>query len=510
MSLIKSDKPWGFKNFDRELGQDNPAEERIKDYNEFNNSLAPDKLKQQAFRCMNCGIPFCHSGCPLGNQIPDFNDLVKDGDWEEALYVLHSTNNFPEFTGRICPAPCETACVLGITDPPVTIEMIEKEIAERGWSEGWIKPEPPAQRSGKTVAVIGSGPAGLAAAQQLNRAGHNVTVYERDDEPGGLLLYGIPAFKLSKEVVRRRVKQLTDEGVDFKCNTEMGVNVPTSDLDQYDATLIAIGSTVARTFAGMNVPGSDLKGIEKAMDFLPQQTRRVLDKDVETEEILATGKHVVVIGGGDTGSDCIGTSIRQGCSSVTNLELFPKPAEDRHPDNPWPQWSFVLRTSSSHKESEGGDCRQWSIATKEFVDDGNGNVKAIKAHKVEWGEPDETGRRSMQEIPGGEMEIPADLVLMAMGFTQPQTNTFVEELGLELDKNRFGQGIKGGYGDYKTSKDNVYVCGDARRGQSLVVWAIHEGREAARAIDCDLMGHSDLPAHNSHGYDTLEKEVLSH
>lgn len=365
---------------------------------------------------------------------------------------------------------------------------------------------PPTVRTGKTVAVIGSGPAGLAAAQQLNRAGHTVTVYERADEPGGLLTYGIPAFKLEKHHVFQRVEQMKAEGVEFRCNAEVGVNVPTSELEQYDAVLIAIGSTKPRTFEGMNVPGSDLKGIYPAMEFLTQQTRRVLGKEVTEEPLLATDKDVIVIGGGDTGSDCTGTSIRQGCKTLTNIELFPKPPMDRNPDNPWPQYDFVLRTSSSHKE--GGE-RQWSILTKNFEDDGNGNVAALNAVKVEWSAPDAQGRRQMTEVPGSEMRIPAQLVLLAMGFTQPETHTFVEELGLELDKNRFGIAIKAGEGDYKTSKDKIFACGDARRGQSLVVWAISEGREAARAVDLYLMGHSDLPARNSHGYDALEQPALS-
>jgi len=495
------DKSKGFMSFGRELAPDDAPETRISHYHEFANSLPGDKLKQQAYRCMNCGVPFCHSGCPLGNQIPDFNDLVKDDEWQDALDTLHSTNNFPEFTGRVCPAPCESACVLGITDPPVAIEMIEREIGDRGWAEGWITPEPPTYRTGKKVAIVGSGPCGLAAAQQLNRAGHSVTVYERADEPGGLLLYGIPAFKLDKEVVRRRIKQLSDEGVEFRCNAWLGKNVPTAELDGYDAVLIAVGSTKARTFEGTGMPGAELKGIVPAMDFLPQQTRRVLGKPVETEEILATGKHVIVLGGGDTGSDCIGTSIRQGAASVTNIELFPKPPVNRTPENPWPQWDFVLRTSSSHKE--GGE-RQWSICTKKFEDDGKGNVVALHTVEVAWGEPDEQGRRKMVEVEGTEKRLPADLVLLAMGFTQPETDTFITELGVELEKNRFGIGVKAT--NFATSKPGIFAAGDARRGQSLVVWAIHEGREAARTIELHLMGYSNLPAHNNFGYDTAEPE----
>jgi glutamate synthase (NADPH/NADH) small chain len=347
------------------------------------------------------------------------------------------------------------------------------------------------------VAIVGSGPAGLAAAQQLNRAGHHVVVYERADEPGGLLTYGIPNFKLDKQIVFRRVEQLKAEGVEFICNAEVGKDVPTSKLDQYDAVLIAIGSTKSRTFAGMNVPGSDLKGIHPAMDFLPQQTRRVLGKPVHDEEILATDKHVIVIGGGDTGSDCVGTSLRQGCKSLVNLELMPKPPVERAEDNPWPQWSFVYRTSSSHKE--GGE-RRYSVLTKSFEDDGNGNVCALHTVQLEWGEPDENGRRQMKEVPGTEERIPADLVLLAMGFTQPETDTFVKDLDLTLAKNRFGQAIDANTTDFKTSKDKYFVAGDARRGQSLVVWAIHEGREAARAVDAYLMGASGLPARDQQGY----------
>jgi glutamate synthase (NADPH/NADH) small chain len=487
------DKPKGFMTFTRERAPEEKPSERIRHYNEFSDSLPEDKLREQAYRCMNCGIPFCHNGCPLGNMIPDFNELVKDEDWEQALEVLLSTNNFPEFTGRICPAPCESACVLGINEPPVNIEMIEKEIGDRGWAEGWIQPQPPAQETGKKVAVIGSGPAGLAAAQQLRRAGHKVVVYERSDEPGGLLTYGIPNFKLDKKVVFRRIDQLKAEGVEFRCSAWVGKNVPTSELEQYDATLITVGSTKPRV---LPIPGADLKGVEYAMDFLTQQTRRVLGKEVQEEEILATGKNVVVLGGGDTGSDCIGTSNRQSCKSLVNFELMSKPPETRSPDNPWPQWDFILRTSSSHKE---GVERDWSVLTKELLDDGNGNVRALKAVKVQWGEPDEVGRRKMEEIPGTEFEIECELVLLALGFTQPETDTFVADLGLELEKNRFGEAIKTDE-KYMTSKPGVFVAGDARRGQSLVVWAIREGREAARHVDLFLMGATDLPTLDAYNF----------
>ena len=487
----------GFMTYPRETAPSDAVETRVQHYREFVQALPEDKLREQAYRCMNCGVPFCHSGCPLGNMIPDFNDYVKDQEWEEALRILHSTNNFPEFTGRICPAPCESSCVLGINEPPVTIEMIEKEISERGWEEGWIRPEPPTSRTGKRVAVVGSGPAGLAAAQQLNRAGHAVVVYERDDEPGGLLTYGIPAFKLDKSVVFRRVRQMEAEGVTFECNAEVGRNVPTSTLDGYDAVVIATGSTVPRTFEGMNVPGWDLKGIHPAMDFLPQQTRRVLGKPVAGEEILATDKNVVVIGGGDTGSDCVGTSLRQGAKSVVNLELFPRPPEQRAATNPWPDYAFVFRTSSSHEE--GGE-RRYCINTQRFEDDGNGNVAALHVVEVAWSDPDENGRRKMNEVPGTEQRIPAELVLLAMGFTRPETGTVVKDLGLELDRNRFGQGVRASVEDYATSRPGVFACGDARRGQSLVVWAISEGRECAWHVDAFLMGASDLPRRDAQGY----------
>jgi glutamate synthase (NADPH/NADH) small chain len=486
------EKHKGFMTFARETAPEAPVEERIAHFHEFYQPMPFEKTREQAYRCMNCGVPFCHFGCPLGNLIPDFNDSVKDEDWREALRILQSTNNFPEFTGRVCPAPCEHSCVLGISEPAVAIETIERAIVERGWQEGWIQPEPPERRTGKKIAVIGSGPCGLAAAQQLNRAGHTVVVYERADEPGGLLTYGIPAFKLEKNVVFRRIEQMKAEGVEFRCKSEPGKNVPLSELDQYDAVLFAIGSTVPRP---LPVPGSNLRGIHYAMEFLPQQTRRVLGKPLEGLEILASGKNVVVIGGGDTGSDCIGTSIRQQCASLVNLELLPKPPIDRAPDNPWPQYAFILKLSSSHKE--GGD-RMFCMLTKNFEDDGNGNVAALNAVKVEWSAPDANGRRQMQEAPGTEMRIPCELVLLAMGFTQPEVDGF----GLELERNRFGQSIKADR-NFMTAHPNWFAAGDARRGQSLVVWAIHEGREAARAIDLHLMGVSDLPAHNTLGFETL-------
>jgi len=484
-------KAKGFMAFKREIPSNRPVEERIKNFNEFARSLPEDKIREQAYRCMNCGVPFCHDGCPLGNLIPDFNDAVKDGEWRRALEILHSTNNFPEFTGRVCPALCEAACVLGVNEPAVAIEYLEREIVAYGWREGWIKPQPPESRTGKRVAVIGSGPAGLAAAQQLNRAGHNVVVYERDDEPGGLLMYGIPAFKLTKEAVYRRIDQMTQEGVEFRCSAWVGKNVAVSELDQYDAVLLTLGSTEARS---LNISGADLDGIHYAVPFLRQQTRRLLGKPVDEPEILATGKNVVVIGGGDTGSDCVGTSIRQGAKKVYSLEIMPRPPVERDPSTPWPMWPLMLRTSSSHEE--GGE-RQWCVLTKSF-EGRDGCVVGINAVRVEWGK-DESGRRAMREVEGSEFRIECDLVLLALGFLHPEHDTLVGDLGLELDKRgNIAAGER-----FEASRPGFYAAGDARRGQSLVVWAIREGREAARAIDRDLTGRSDLPGIDSYGYDAL-------
>jgi glutamate synthase (NADPH/NADH) small chain len=484
-------KEKGFLVFKRELPASQALGERVKHFHEFIASFPEEKTREQAYRCMNCGIPFCHWGCPLGNQIPDFNEAVKNGQWREALAILHSTNNFPEFTGRVCPAPCEAACVLGIHEPPVTIEYLEREIAEHGWQEGWIRPEPACIHTGKTVAIVGSGPAGLAAAQQLGRAGHAVTVFERDDEPGGLLMYGIPSFKLTKEQVRRRIDQMKAEGVTFRCNTWIGKDVPTSILKAFDAILIGTGSTKART---LDIPGSDLDGIHLAMDFLPQQTRRLLNKEVIGREITAKDKSVVVIGGGDTGSDCVGTSIRQGAKRVVSLEILPRPPLERDEMNPWPRWPFVLRTSSSHEE---GGVREWRVLTREFLGD-NGEVRQLRCVRVEW-LADASGRPKMQEIPGSEFTLDADLVLLALGFLCPEQDTVVKDLGLELDaRGNIDTGP-----NYETSRKSVFAAGDARRGQSLVVWAIREGREAARGIDVALMGHSHLPSAGCYGYDGL-------
>lgn len=489
-------KEKGFMTYKRELPPNQPVEERTHHWDEFAHEFNEKKINEQGYRCMNCGVPFCMSGCPLGNIVPDFNDLVKDQRWEEAVAKLHSTNNFPEFTGRVCPAPCEAACCLGVTDPPVTIKLVEKAIITRGFEEGWIKPEPPKVETGKSVAVIGSGPAGLAAAQQLRRAGHKVTVYERSEEPGGLLMFGIPDFKLSKEVVRRRIRQLEGEGVSFTCNTCISKDLDANELlKEHDAVLLTIGSTQPRD---LDIPGRDLDGIHFAMDFLTQQNRRVAGKIVYGPEISAAGKNVVILGGGDTGSDCHGTSIRQGAKHVYSLELLPKPPEDENPSTPWPMWPLILRTSTSHQE--GGE-RDWSVLTKGFSGE-DGKLKKIHAVRLDWSEPDASGRRSFEEIAGSEFEIECDLALLALGFLHPEDD-IAAQLGLELDERGNIKAEYEGNECYKTSNEKVFAAGDARRGQSLVVWAIHEGREAARAIDLSLMGESDLPSATSYGYDAL-------
>jgi glutamate synthase (NADPH/NADH) small chain len=476
----------GFLEFTRELPERETPEERVKHYREFEHRYAPEKLNQQAARCMNCGIPFCHHGCPLGNVIPEFNDAVYNKQWEEAYHILSSTNNFPDFTGRICPAPCETACVLGINQPAVTIEEIEKHIIEIAFDKGIVKPHQPNLRTGKKIAVVGSGPAGLAAAVQLNYAGHLVTVFERDDRPGGLLRYGIPDFKLEKWVVDRRIKLMEEEGVMFRCNANVGENVSVSDLlREYHAVVLAGGSTIPRDLA---VPGRSLHGIHFAMDFLKQQNKRNAGLPVAGEDILATGKNVVVIGGGDTGSDCVGTSNRQGAKSVTQFELLPQPPLERTPYMPWPTYPMVLKTTSSHEE---GAERSWAIATKAFVGDENGKLKALKIVDLEWETTREGRPAKFVEKAGTEREIPCELTLLAMGFLHPQHEGMLDELGVGLDERG---NVQASEKQYQTNLPKVFAAGDMRRGQSLVVWAISEGRECARKVDEFLMGHSVLEA----------------
>ncbi len=476
-------KTTGFMEYKRVDEAYAPVEKRIKDYREFTIPLKEKELRNQGARCMDCGIPFCHSGCPLGNLIPDFNDAVYRGKWKEAAGILHATNNFPEFTGRLCPAPCEEACVLGINEDPVSIENIEKNIVERAFKEGWIIPDIPEQRSGKKVAVVGSGPAGLAAAQQLNRAGHSVTVFERDARAGGLLRYGIPDFKLEKNIIDRRLAIMESEGIEFKTNTHIGVDIPADKLKaNYDAVVLCGGATVRRS---LPIEGIDLKGVYQAMDFLKQNNRRVEGITDFKEEIHAKGKKVIVIGGGDTGSDCIGTSNRHGAVSVTNFEILGKPPKERPAHQPWPYWPMRLRTSSSHKE---GVERVFSISTKAFTGDKNGNLTGLTTVEVEW-EKDEDGRFNLKEVPGTEKQWEADLVLLALGFTGAE-KTLVEQFGLETDART---NIKAGLNNYMTSVPGVFAAGDMRRGQSLIVWAISEGRQAAHHIDKYLMKTSNLP-----------------
>ena len=477
-------KPTGFLEFTRELPSKRPVAERKNDYKEFVSLYKEPQLNQQAARCMNCGIPFCHHGCPLGNAIPEFNDAVYRKSWQEAYDILSSTNNFPEFTGRICPAPCESSCVLGINQPPVAIEEIEKHIIEIAFEKGLVKPKTPAVRTGKKIAVIGSGPAGLAAADQLNIAGHAVTIFERDDEPGGLLRYGIPDFKLEKWVVARRIKLMEEAGITFKCNANVGVNVGINDLlREYHAIVLAGGSTIPRD---LPVTGRQLKGIHFAMDFLKQQNKRVSNLPVQGEDIIATGKNVVVIGGGDTGSDCVGTSNRQNARSVTQFELLPKPPEARTAYMPWPTYPMTLKTSSSHEE--GAD-RHWAVATKEFVGDEKGHLKALKIVTLEWKLTDEGRAANFVEVPGSEREIPCELAFFAMGFVSPQHEGLLTELGVEIDERG---NVKAPERSYQTNIAKVFTAGDMRRGQSLVVWAISEGRECARKVDEYLMGISLL------------------
>ena len=481
-------KPTGFMEYDRQDRTYTPAGDRVTHYNEFVIDLSSEEMKQQAARCMDCGIPFCHSGCPVNNMIPDWNDLVYRGDWKQAISILHSTNNFPEFTGRICPAPCEASCTLNIQDAPVTIKTIECAIVDRAWDEGWIQPEVPEHRTDKKVAVVGSGPAGMAASQQLARAGHLVILFEKEDQIGGLMRYGIPDFKLNKKIIDRRMGQMRTEGVKFRCNSHIGVDIPAESLPQdFDAVVLTGGSEKARD---LPVPGREFNGVHFAMDFLRANSKAVQGRPGAEEKLIsAAGKHVVVIGGGDTGSDCIGTSNRHGAASVTQIEIMPKPPKKENKATTWPEWPNKMRTSSSQDE---GCKRKWSVATKEFIDDGEGNVKAVRCIKVKW-EQDKQGNWQMSEVDGSEFELKADLVTLAMGFVHPVHEGMLDAIGVELDGRGNVKATTDGAGSYQTSLPNVFTAGDMRRGQSLVVWAIREGRQCARAVDKFLMGQSDLP-----------------
>jgi glutamate synthase (NADPH) small chain len=492
-------KPTGFIEYLRELPVDRAAIKRIQDWNEFHLHMEEEKLRQQGARCMDCGIPFCHtgtllsgmaSGCPINNLIPEWNDLVYRGLWKEALERLHKTNNFPEFTGRVCPAPCEGSCVLGINAPPVTIKNIECSIIDKGWEEGWVTPEAPAVRTGKKVAIIGSGPAGLSAAAQLNKAGHTVTVFERADRPGGLLMYGIPNPKLDKKlVVQRRLDLLEKEGVKFLNNTEVGVNFPADKLlKEFDAVVLCTGATKPRD---LPIEGRNLKGVHFAMEFLHANTKALLDGHKNGNYISANGKDVVVIGGGDTGTDCVGTSMRHGCKSLLQVEILPKPPMDRAADNPWPEWPKVYRLDYGQEEAAavfGADPRIYLTTVKKFVGDDNGQVKELVSVEIKW-EKNDKGQFTPKEVPGTEKTRPAQLVLLAMGFLGPE-QPLLEQLGIERDPRT---NIKADYGKYSTSIKGVFAAGDCRRGQSLVVWAFNEGRGAARECDRYLMGYTNLP-----------------
>lgn len=480
-------KPTGFKEIARRDRSYESITARVRHWNEFVVPMDEAELSKQGARCMDCGIPFCHQGCPVNNIIPDWNDLVYQGDWREALDVLHSTNNFPEFTGRICPAPCEAACTLNIFDQPVTIKTIECAIIDKAWENGWVLPQIPVRRTGKRVAVVGSGPAGLACAQQLARAGHWVVVYEKQDRIGGLLRYGIPDFKMEKHLIDRRMAQMQAEGVEFRPNSHVGAGIPAQQLmADFDAVVLAGGAEHPRDLA---VPGRGLNGIHFAMDFLTQQNARVAGGAVDvTTEIMATGRKVVVIGGGDTGSDCVGTSVRHGAASVTQLEILPRPPEKEDKALTWPDWPLKLRTSTSHEE---GCARDWSVSTKGFH--GNGRVEALELVRVDW-EKDPDGSWQLRQRAGSEFLIETDLVLLAMGFVHPRHEGIIHDLGVRLDpRGNVQADTEAASGSYTTNVPNVFTCGDMRRGQSLVVWAIREGRQCARSVDEMLMGYSDLP-----------------
>ena len=492
-------KPTGFIEYLRELPIDRPPAERLQDWKEFHPHMEEKKLRQQGARCMDCGVPFCHtgkliggmaSGCPINNLIPEWNDLVFRGLWKEALDRLHRTNNFPEFTGRVCPAPCEGSCVLGISNPPVTIKNIEATIIDRGWEEGWVVPGAPRVRTGKKVAVIGSGPAGLSAAAQLNRAGHTVTVYERADRPGGLLMYGIPNMKLDKqEVVLRRIRLLEQEGIKFECNANIGGNVDAATLlKENNATVLCTGATLPRD---LPIEGRALKGVHFAIEFLAANTSALLKGDTNASPIHARGKNVIVIGGGDTGTDCVGTSLRHGCTNVRQIEILPQPALERQPDNPWPEWPKTLKVDYGQEEAiarQGADPRTYLTTVKKFVGDASGAVKELVTVQVKWDKNDK-GQFIPKEQPGTEQTLPADLVLLAMGFLGPE-QPLLKALGLETDPR---SNVKADHGRFTTSMKGVFAAGDCRRGQSLVVWAINEGRGAARECDRFLMGSTDLP-----------------